>query len=123
MSGAGCGSWSPPCGGRTGCAGWSWRRWPPPRSEHPPTEATLKRLVTFARYGARIDKDIAKALQALRALRDRPDAWIVDARDGTSEPDERATQTRICTNEIEYARPARDRARIRPILSVAYRKG
>jgi hypothetical protein len=56
--------------------------------ERPPTEATLKRLVTFARYGARIDKDIAKALQALRSLRNRPDAWILDAaRDGTSEPE------------------------------------
>ena len=36
--------------------------------EHPPTEASLKRLLTFARYGARIDKDIAKALRALRVL-------------------------------------------------------
>jgi hypothetical protein len=44
--------------------------------ERPPTEATLKRLVTFARYGARIDKDIAKALQALRSLRNRPDDWL-----------------------------------------------
>jgi hypothetical protein len=61
--------------------------------ERPPTEATLKRLVTFARYGARIDKDIAKALQALRALRNRPDAWIAGAaRDGTSEPEPTPTE-------------------------------
>lgn len=61
--------------------------------ERPPTEATLKRLLTFARYGARIDKDIAKALQALRALRNRPDAWIVGAeRDGTSEPEATPTE-------------------------------
>lgn len=61
--------------------------------ERPSTEATLKRLVTFARYGARIDKDIAKALQALRALRNRPDAWIAAAaRDGTSEPEAVSTE-------------------------------
>ena len=32
--------------------------------ERPPTDATMKRLTTFARYGARIDKDMAKAQQA-----------------------------------------------------------
>ena len=47
-------------------------------AESPPTEATMQRLLTFARYGARIDKDIGRALQALRVLRDRPD----DARSG-----------------------------------------
>ena len=43
-------------------------------AESPPTEESLKKLLTFARYGARIDKDIGRALQALRVLRDRPDA-------------------------------------------------
>ena len=55
--------------------------------ERPPTEATLKRLVTFARYGARIDKDIAKALQALRALRNRPDDWLDEPQERTFEPE------------------------------------
>ena len=39
-------------------------------AESPPTEATVRKLATFARYGARIDKDIGRALQALRVLRD-----------------------------------------------------
>ena len=57
------------------------------RDEGPPTEATLKRLTTFARYGARIDKDIAKALQALRALRNRPDDWLDEPQKRTFEPE------------------------------------
>ena len=55
--------------------------------EGAPTEATLKRLTTFARYGARIDKDIAKALQALRALRNRPDDWLDAPQECTCEPE------------------------------------
>ena len=54
--------------------------------ESPPSEATVRKLLAFARYGARIDKDIGRALQALRVLRDRPGAWIDELRDGTSEP-------------------------------------
>ena len=54
--------------------------------EHPPTEATVKRLLTFARYGARIDKDMTMALRALRVLRDRPDAHIAETQECTSEP-------------------------------------
>jgi hypothetical protein len=54
--------------------------------ESPPAEATVRKLGTFARYGARIDKDIGRALQALRTLRDRPDAWIEELQDGTPEP-------------------------------------
>ena len=57
--------------------------------EGPPTEVTLKRLVTFARYGARIDRDIAKALQALRALRNRPDDWLDEPQKCTFEPEAR----------------------------------
>ena len=55
-------------------------------TESPPTKATMKKLLTFARYGARIDKDIGRALQALRVLRNRPDDWIDELQDGTSEP-------------------------------------
>ena len=53
--------------------------------ESPPTEATMKRLLTFARYGARIDKDMTMALRALRVLRDRPDARIAETQKRTSE--------------------------------------
>jgi hypothetical protein len=56
-------------------------------AESPPSEATVRKLTTFARYGARIDKDIGRALQALRILRNRPDAWIDELQDGTSEPE------------------------------------
>jgi hypothetical protein len=68
-------------------------------AESPPSEATMKRLGTFARYGARIDKDIGRALQALRVLRDRPDAWIDELQNGTSEPGEPEPQAQECTNE------------------------
>ena len=54
--------------------------------ERPPTEATVKRLLTFARYGARIDKDMTMALRALRVLRDRPDDRIAETQECTSEP-------------------------------------
>ena len=69
-------------------------------AESPPSEATMKRLLTFARYGARIDKDIGRALQALRVLRDRPDAWIDELQDGTSEPDGAEPHARNFTNEL-----------------------
>ena len=59
--------------------------------ESPPSEATVRKLGTFARYGARIDKDMAAALQALRTLRKRPDAWIDELQDGTCEPNEPIT--------------------------------
>ena len=65
----------------------------------PPAEATVKQLLAFARYGARIDKDIGRALQALRVLRDRPDAWIDELRNGTEEPDAPKPQQQIFTNE------------------------
>ncbi len=80
--------------------------------ESPPTEATVKRLLTFARYGARIDKDMTMALRALRVLRDRPDAHIAETQECTSEPEERATQTRNRTNELSTAH-IRTRARTR----------
>ena len=56
-------------------------------AEAPPSEATLRRLLTFARYGARIEGDIGRALRALRSLRDRPDDRIVEDRAGTSDPE------------------------------------
>jgi hypothetical protein len=49
----------------------------------PPSEASVKELLAFARYGARIDKDISRTLQTLRVLRDRPDAWIDELRERT----------------------------------------
>ena len=82
-------------------------------AESPPSEATVKKLLTFARYGARIDKDIGRALQALRVLRDRPDACIGQAPDGTCEPavaapleQNRTNETLPRTAEPEPATPA-----------------
>ena len=68
-------------------------------AESPPSEATVKKLGTFARYGARIDKDIGRALQALRVLRNRPDVWIDELQNGTSEPNEPGPQAQERTNE------------------------
>ena len=67
--------------------------------ESPPTEATVKRLLTFARYGARIDKDMTMALRALRVLRDRPDA-AHRRNTSTSEPEARPNAKR-CHPHIE----------------------
>ena len=77
--------------------------------ERPPTEATLKRLATFARYGARIDKDIAKALQALRALRNRPDDWLDEPQECTAEP-EPGMAAMARTPEPDPAQPLRPTA-------------
>ena len=65
----------------------------------------MQRLLTFARYGARIDKDIGRALQALRVLRDRPDACIEELRNDTPEPDAPAPQATIRTNETPPRTP------------------
>jgi hypothetical protein len=73
-------------------------------AESPPSEAMVKKLATFARYGARIDKDIGRALQALRVLRNRPDAWIDELRNGTPEP-ETAIAPPSRTREPEPAAP------------------
>ncbi|MGD9508933.1 MAG: hypothetical protein AB7I59_10615 [Geminicoccaceae bacterium] len=69
-------------------------------AECPPSEATVRKLDTFARYGSRIDKDIGRALQALRVLRKRPDAWIEELRECTSEPGEADATARDFTNEL-----------------------
>ena len=69
-------------------------------AESPPSEATIRKLSTFARYGARIDKDIGRALQALRVLRDRPDAWIDVLQDDTFEPAETQPPERNFTNDF-----------------------
>jgi hypothetical protein len=58
--------------------------------ESPPSEATVRKLGTFARYGARIDKDMATALQALRA---RSDAWLDERQDDTCEPNQPSPRT------------------------------
>jgi len=69
-------------------------------AESPPSEATVKKLATFAHYGARIDKDIGRALQALRVLRDRPDEWIDVLQDDTFEPGETEPRERDFTNDF-----------------------
>ena len=69
-------------------------------AESPLSEATLRRLTTFARYGARIDKDIGRALQALRVLRDRADARIEESQNDTPEPAGLEPQVPIRTNEM-----------------------
>ena len=73
-------------------------------AESPPSEATMRRLATFARYGARIDKDIGRALQALRTLRNRPDAWLDALPNDTPEPEPAPAMP-------EAAPPAPDRVR------------
>ena len=47
----------------------------------------LKRLLTFARYGARIDKDMGRALEALRVLKRRADADLTELPKFTPEPE------------------------------------
>jgi hypothetical protein len=69
-------------------------------AESPPSEATVRKLGTFARYGARIDKDIATALQALRTLRKRPDAWLEELQEDTCEPGGAEALTRRFTSEL-----------------------
>ena len=65
----------------------------------------MRKLGTFARYGARIDKDIGRALQALRVLRNRPDAWIDELQNGTSEPGEAEPQQESWTTETPPRTP------------------
>ena len=73
--------------------------------ERPPTEATVKRLLTFARYGARIDKDMTMALRALRVLRDRPDAHIAETQEGTSEPKPASPEPAIAASAARTSEP------------------
>src|SRR5689334_4532286 len=68
-------------------------------AESPLSEATVKKLGTYARYSARIEKDMSGALQALRALRKRPGAWLAQLQDGTFEPGEVDAAARKFTNE------------------------
>ena len=51
----------------------------------------MQRLLTFARYGARIDKNIGRALEVLRVLRDRPDACMDGLKKCTSKPEAELT--------------------------------
>ena len=101
-------SWSPRCGASSACASWSSRPWRRPRQEHPPTEASLKRLLTFARYGARIDKELAQALRALRVLKARPAASLAESAACTREPEQR--QSRAGAPAPDAAAHARTRA-------------
>jgi hypothetical protein len=68
-------------------------------AESPPSEAMMQRLLTFARYGARIDKNIGRALEVLRVLRDRPDACMDGLKKCTSKPEAEST-AQIRTNEL-----------------------
>ena len=77
--------------------------------ESPPSEATVRKLLAFARYGARIDKDIGRALQALRVLRNRPDDWIDELQDGTFEPGESEARQPDFTNEPSPRTPEPER--------------
>ena len=77
--------------------------------ESPPSDVTVRKLDTFARYGARIDKDMAKALQALRNLRGRPDAWIEEVRNDTSEPAAMAASAAHARTRAHLPLPSRAR--------------
>ena len=68
--------------------------------ESPPSEAMLRGLLAFARYGARIDHDIGRALRALRVLKDRPDAHLAERPPRTAEP-ERPAAAPVRTPEPE----------------------
>lgn len=76
--------------------------------ESPPSEASLKQLLGFGRYGARIDQDIGRALTALRVLRQRADADLAEMTERTLEPDGRPVEVdRVrrdsCTSEPKEA--------------------
>ena len=80
-------------------------------AESPPSEASLKRLLTFARYGARLDGDIGRALRALRSLKGRPDEDLAEAPTRTPEPKPAASEHRMAviaptrTSEPEVPAP------------------
>ena len=65
--------------------GLEWRPWPRPARE-PAVRGEPERLLTFARYGARIDKDIGRALAALRSLNRRAHADLADRRQARPNP-------------------------------------
>ena len=86
-------SWSTPCGARTAGTPLELATLAGAAAESPPSEAMMQRLLTLARYGARFDKDIGRALEALRVLRDRMDGL----KECTSKPEAEST-TQIRTN-------------------------
>jgi hypothetical protein len=79
--------------------------------------ATDERLTTFARYGARIEKDMAKAQQALRTLRHRPGACIAETPECTPEPESSKAQQQECTNEFAARTSEPGPAAPRPALN------
>ena len=88
--------------------------------ESPPSEAAIRKLTTFARYGARIDKDIGRALYALRALGNRPDARIAELQNDTPEPgspqqpeQNRTIDLSPCTLEPEVREPHDEKCTIK----------
>ncbi|MFZ1429270.1 MAG: hypothetical protein WAS21_21135, partial [Geminicoccaceae bacterium] len=69
------------------------------------SDASLKRLQTLGRYGARLDADIGRALRALRVLKNRAANDLAESPERTFEP-ERAAPSPImpmapCTFEPE----------------------
>lgn len=77
-------------------------------AESPASEAGLRRLLGLARYGARIDKDLGRALAALRVLQRRADAGLAEMPVRTFEPDGRPAEVAgargdSCTSEPEPA--------------------
>ena len=76
-------------------------------AEAVPSEASLQRLLTLARYGARIDKDSGRALAALRSLNGRGPADLADEPACTDEPEPiaatAASRPAGCTGEPETA--------------------
>jgi hypothetical protein len=75
--------------------------------EHPPSEASLMRLLTFARYGARLDKELAQALRALRVLKGRPTASLAEHPGGPAEAATHTPKPAIPEPPRSTARPAR----------------
>ena len=58
------------------------------------SEASLKRLQTLGRYGARLDADIGRALRALRVLKNRAANDLAESPQRTREPEPAAMTAR-----------------------------
>jgi hypothetical protein len=78
--------------------------------ECPPSEASLKRLLTFARYGARIDGDLGRALRALRVLKGRNQADLAEEPACTREPEAKPAGNPVAAPAARTAEPERPAA-------------
>jgi hypothetical protein len=83
-------------------------------AESPPSEASLKRLLGFARYGARIDKELAQALRALRVLKGRNEADLAESAACTREPEPIGTAA-TSASATHTPEPERAATPIRPV--------